>query len=93
MSYYNQVYLQYYYKGHGCEGCELILSFQTWIMFLWILFMVKINFGYAQDGFFRKTLQNFMNMQLSGVKLNSATFSSIFLTCATMGALEKHMDI
>jgi pentatricopeptide repeat protein len=44
--------------------------------------------GYTQNGFVSKTLENFKQMQLAGVKSNFATFTNIFLACAKMGALE-----
>ncbi|XP_057837821.2 pentatricopeptide repeat-containing protein At3g16610-like [Cryptomeria japonica] len=49
--------------------------------------------GYAQNGFVRKALETFKQMQLAGVKQNSATFATILPACAKMGALEQGMDI
>ncbi|XP_057854815.2 pentatricopeptide repeat-containing protein At2g13600 [Cryptomeria japonica] len=49
--------------------------------------------GYAQNGFFEKALETYKQMQLGGVKPDSATFASILPACAKMGALEQGMDI
>ncbi|XP_057873023.2 pentatricopeptide repeat-containing protein At4g30700-like [Cryptomeria japonica] len=49
--------------------------------------------GYAQNGFVEKALETFKQMQLAGVKPNSATFASVLPACAKMGALEQGMDI
>ncbi|XP_059069540.1 pentatricopeptide repeat-containing protein At3g12770-like [Cryptomeria japonica] len=49
--------------------------------------------GYVQNGFVEKALETFEQMQLAGIKPNSATFASILPACAKMGDLEKGMDI
>ncbi|XP_057833042.2 pentatricopeptide repeat-containing protein At1g11290, chloroplastic [Cryptomeria japonica] len=49
--------------------------------------------GYAQNGFVEKALETFKQMELSGVKPNSTTFSSILPACAKMGALEQGIYI
>ncbi|XP_057848006.1 pentatricopeptide repeat-containing protein At3g26782, mitochondrial-like [Cryptomeria japonica] len=49
--------------------------------------------GYAQNGPVEKALEIFKQMQFSGVKPNSATFSSILPVCAKMGYLEQGMEI
>ncbi|XP_057873031.2 pentatricopeptide repeat-containing protein At3g24000, mitochondrial-like [Cryptomeria japonica] len=49
--------------------------------------------GYAQNGFFEKALETFNQMQLVGVKPDSATYASILPACAKMGALKQGMDI
>ncbi|KAH9310531.1 hypothetical protein KI387_025566, partial [Taxus chinensis] len=49
--------------------------------------------GYAQHGFAEKALETFKQMQLAGVKPNSATFASILPACAKMGAIKQGMDI
>ncbi|XP_059069451.1 pentatricopeptide repeat-containing protein At4g21065-like [Cryptomeria japonica] len=49
--------------------------------------------GYARNGFVEKALEIFKQMQLAGVKPNSATFASILPACAKMGSLEQGMDI
>jgi len=43
---------------------------------------------YAQNGFSRNDLENFMQMQLLGVKQTFSTFSNIHLAYATMGVLK-----
>ncbi|XP_057813358.2 pentatricopeptide repeat-containing protein At1g08070, chloroplastic isoform X2 [Cryptomeria japonica] len=45
--------------------------------------------GYAQSGVVEKALEMFKQMQSSGVKPDSTTFSSVLLACAKMGALEQ----
>ncbi|XP_059076511.1 pentatricopeptide repeat-containing protein At2g13600-like [Cryptomeria japonica] len=49
--------------------------------------------GYAQYGFVDKALGFFKQMQLAGVKPNSATFASILPACAQTGYLEQGMKI
>ncbi|XP_057816438.2 pentatricopeptide repeat-containing protein At3g12770-like [Cryptomeria japonica] len=49
--------------------------------------------GYSQNGLVEKALETFKQMQLAGVKPNSATFASILPACAKMGALEQGKDI
>ncbi|XP_057853782.1 pentatricopeptide repeat-containing protein At3g12770-like [Cryptomeria japonica] len=49
--------------------------------------------GYAQNGLVEKALETFKQMQLIGVKPDSATFASILPACAKMKALEEGMDI
>ncbi|XP_057815875.1 pentatricopeptide repeat-containing protein At3g24000, mitochondrial-like [Cryptomeria japonica] len=49
--------------------------------------------GYARNGFVEHALETFKQMQLAGVKPDSATFASILPACAKMGALELGMDI
>ncbi|XP_057873705.2 pentatricopeptide repeat-containing protein At4g30700-like [Cryptomeria japonica] len=49
--------------------------------------------GYSQNGFVEKALETFNQMQLAGVRPNSATFASILPACAKMGALEQGVDI
>ncbi|XP_057834759.2 pentatricopeptide repeat-containing protein At2g03880, mitochondrial [Cryptomeria japonica] len=44
---------------------------------------------YVQNGFDDKALEVFKQMQLAGVKPNSATIASILPACARMGALEQ----
>lgn len=41
----------------------------------------------------KKVMETFKQMQLSNVKLNFVTFTSILLACATMGVLEEGMHI
>ncbi|XP_059067355.1 pentatricopeptide repeat-containing protein At2g13600 [Cryptomeria japonica] len=47
--------------------------------------------GYAKFGFFQKALENFKQMQVAGVKPNSATFVTVLPACAKTGALEEGM--
>ncbi|XP_057862804.2 pentatricopeptide repeat-containing protein At2g13600 [Cryptomeria japonica] len=49
--------------------------------------------GYTQNGFAEKALETFDQMQLTGLKPNSATFVSILPACAKMGALEQGIHI
>ncbi|XP_057849780.2 pentatricopeptide repeat-containing protein At1g15510, chloroplastic isoform X2 [Cryptomeria japonica] len=49
--------------------------------------------GYAQHGLVEEALETFKQMQLAGVKPDSATFASILTVCAKMGALEHGMEI
>ncbi|XP_057847995.1 pentatricopeptide repeat-containing protein At3g26782, mitochondrial [Cryptomeria japonica] len=49
--------------------------------------------GYAQNGFPERALGGLIQMQLAGVKADSATFASILPVCAKMGALEMGMEI
>ncbi|XP_057848020.2 pentatricopeptide repeat-containing protein At2g03880, mitochondrial [Cryptomeria japonica] len=49
--------------------------------------------GHAQHGLVEKALEFFEQMQLAGVKPNSATFASIIPTCSKMGSLELGMEI
>ncbi|XP_057841741.2 pentatricopeptide repeat-containing protein At3g24000, mitochondrial-like [Cryptomeria japonica] len=49
--------------------------------------------GYAHNGFVEEALETFKQMQLAGVKPNSATFATILPACAKMGALEQGVDI
>ncbi|XP_057863564.2 pentatricopeptide repeat-containing protein At4g21065 [Cryptomeria japonica] len=49
--------------------------------------------GYAQNGFLEKALEILTQMQMLGVKPNSATFSSILPACTQMGSLEQGVEI
>ncbi|XP_057837804.1 pentatricopeptide repeat-containing protein At3g09040, mitochondrial-like [Cryptomeria japonica] len=49
--------------------------------------------GYAINGFDKRALETFKQMQLAGVKPDSTTFACILPACAKMGALEPGMDI
>ncbi|XP_057870934.2 pentatricopeptide repeat-containing protein At2g13600 [Cryptomeria japonica] len=49
--------------------------------------------GYAKNGFIEKSLEFFKQMQLDGVKPNSATFANVLSACATMIALQQGMEI
>ncbi|XP_057873030.2 pentatricopeptide repeat-containing protein At1g11290, chloroplastic isoform X2 [Cryptomeria japonica] len=49
--------------------------------------------AYAQNGSVGKALETLKQMQLAGVKPDSATFASILHACAKMGALGQGMDI
>ncbi|XP_059067244.1 pentatricopeptide repeat-containing protein At2g13600 [Cryptomeria japonica] len=49
--------------------------------------------GYAQNGFAEKALEIFKQMQLAGVKPNSATFASILPACFTLGDLVNGVEI
>ncbi|XP_057816394.2 putative pentatricopeptide repeat-containing protein At3g13770, mitochondrial [Cryptomeria japonica] len=49
--------------------------------------------GYAYNGLVKKALETFKQMQLAGVKPDTATFASILPACATIGALEEGIDI
>ncbi|XP_057866832.2 pentatricopeptide repeat-containing protein At3g26782, mitochondrial-like [Cryptomeria japonica] len=50
-------------------------------------------FGYVQNGLVEKALEIFKRMQISGMKLDLSTFSSILPACARLGALEQGMKI
>ncbi|GLJ44760.1 hypothetical protein SUGI_0941230 [Cryptomeria japonica] len=49
--------------------------------------------GYVQNGLGRKAVDAFKQMQLGGVKPNSATFASVISACAKLGALEQGMEV
>ncbi|XP_057815486.1 pentatricopeptide repeat-containing protein At1g08070, chloroplastic isoform X1 [Cryptomeria japonica] len=49
--------------------------------------------GYAQNGLADEALEVFKHMQLSGVKPDSSTFTSILPACAKLGALEQGIEI
>ena len=58
-----------------------------------IILRTTMIVGYAQDGFFKKTLNTLMKMQLLSVKPNFSTFINILSACISMRALEEGMDI
>jgi len=49
--------------------------------------------GYTENGFLKKVLETFNQMQFSRVKPNFVTFANILPACAIVGALEEGMDI
>ncbi|XP_059067792.1 pentatricopeptide repeat-containing protein At3g53360, mitochondrial-like [Cryptomeria japonica] len=49
--------------------------------------------GYARNGLFEKALQSFKQMQLAGVKPNSATFATMLPACSKIGDLEQGIEI
>ncbi|XP_059067750.1 pentatricopeptide repeat-containing protein At1g14470 [Cryptomeria japonica] len=49
--------------------------------------------GYAHIGLVEKSVETFKQMQLAGVKPDSATFASVFSAFAKMGALKQGIDI
>eukprot|EP01018_Ginkgo_biloba_P001634 Gb_19896 [translate_table: standard] len=49
--------------------------------------------GYAENGHDEETLKLFREMQLAGVKPNLITFASVLRACASLGDLERGIDI
>ncbi|XP_059075186.1 pentatricopeptide repeat-containing protein At1g14470-like [Cryptomeria japonica] len=48
---------------------------------------------YGENGFLQKPLENFLQMQLAGVKPNSTTFFSLVPAYTKIGALEQRMNL
>ncbi|XP_057848096.1 pentatricopeptide repeat-containing protein At2g37320-like [Cryptomeria japonica] len=52
---------------------------------------IAVNFGHAQNSLVEKALEFFGQMQSTGVKPNSTTFSSVLTACAKAGVLKQGM--
>ncbi|XP_057842689.2 putative pentatricopeptide repeat-containing protein At3g23330 isoform X2 [Cryptomeria japonica] len=58
-----------------------------------VVSFIAIIYGFTQSGRIKQALGIFRQMQLTGIKPNSATFASMVSVCAKMEALDQGMEI
>jgi len=79
----------YLRNGYVGEALELFQTIPHRTVFSWTA-MIS---GYVQNGHGDEALEFFRQMQLTGVKPNSNTFTSVLPACANLAALKQGMEI